>query len=639
MENENFVNVISDNLEFQLDNLPELPGCYLMKDNNEGILYIGKSKNLKNRVKSYFRNKSDLSPRIKLMIKQVCDIEIIVTDNEAEALTLESNLIKNKQPFYNILLKDDKKYPYICITWSEDYPRIFITRRRRQRNIKDKFYGPYVDVYQLRETLFNIKRVFPLRQRSIPLYKDRTCLNYSIGRCPGVCQQKISIEDYRNILRRVEMIFQGRTEELKNLLLKKIDEFCINYAYEEAAIIRDQIKGLNQFKDNQKMIIPDSSISRDIFGIYGDNKLTCIQIFQMRSGKLVNRLGYITQTLNKTNEIIIQLILEEHYSNVQPVEIPSEILIRSKLPNQKFIVDWLTEIKGYKVNILNPKRSKNSNLITLVEKNASIEFEKISKGKDKQNQYLEDLAQLLDLSKLPRRIEGYDISHIQGSNTVASQVVFIDGIPAKNDYRKYIIKNPSINIGHSDDFLSIQEVIKRRFRRWSNYKKDLGSLEFLSSVKSSKLDLINISDWPDLILIDGGKGQLNAAIHALKELDLEDELKVISLAKKREEIFAKGIPSPLEREDDQPALILLRKLRDEAHRFAISFHRDRRSLQLRRSQLTEIPGLGPKRIKDLLCYFRSINAIKLATIEDLVKVPGLGKESAKQIWSYFNPKE
>ena len=623
-------------LKSRLSEIPKSSGCYLFKDIDNNLLYIGKSKKLRSRVSSYFNNYSDLTPRLSLMVRQITEIEIIVTDSEYEALNLESNLIKTNKPYFNILLKDDKKYPYLCITWSEKYPRIFITRRRRNRNNLDRYYGPYVDVGLLRRTLFTIKKIFPLRQRPRPVYKDRTCLNYSIGRCPGVCQEVISSDDYKKIMKQVSMIFQGRNDDLEIFLQKKMLQFSNDLDYENAAKIRDQISGLKLLTESQKISIPDSSINRDIFGIVSEKNVASIQIFQMRSGKLIGRIGYSQKLNNEDENLILQKILEEHYMNVEAVEIPSEILIQYNLPKQATIEDWLTELRKKKVKILIPKRNKKHETVEMVLKNAKLELDRIINGIQDNESSIEDLAQILELSEQPKRIEGYDISHIQGSDPVASQVVFIDGIPSKQDYRKYKIKDPNVFVGHSDDFASIYEVIHRRFRKWSRFKKSGGDFSILNDKTNSKLDNELLSDWPDLIMIDGGKGQLNAAIKALKELNLEEEVTICSLAKKNEEIFIPGFTKSLDTDENQKGVLLLRRVRDEAHRFALSFHRDKRSKRMNRSQLSQISGLGPSRIRELLEHFKSIDAIRIASKEDLSKVKGLGKNSVNDIYEYFH---
>ena len=625
-----------DLLKSRLSEIPKSSGCYLFKDIDNNLLYIGKSKTLRNRVSSYFNNYAELSPRLSLMVRQITEIEIIVTDSEYEALNLESNLIKTNKPYFNILLKDDKKYPYLCITWSEQYPRIFITRKRRNRNNFDRYYGPYVDVGLLRKTLFIIKKIFPLRQRPRPVYKDRTCLNYSIGRCPGVCQEIISSEDYKKTMKQVSMIFQGRNHDLEVFLERKMNQYSNDLEFENAAKIRDQISGLKLLTESQKISIPDSSINRDIFGIVSENNISSIQIFQMRSGKLIGRIGY-TQKIDNCDEAeILQRVLEEHYINVEGVEIPSEILLQFNLPKHNTIEEWLSELRQKKVKLIIPKRNKKFETVEMVLKNAKLELERILNGIQDNESAIEDLTQILELTNQPRRIEGYDISHIQGTDPVASQVVFIDGIPSKQNYRKYKIKDPNIFIGHSDDFASIYEVIYRRFKKWSKFKIEGGDISSLQDKKKSTLENDLLTDWPDLIMIDGGKGQLNAALKALTQLDLHEEVNICSLAKKNEEIFIPGFSKSLDTDQNQKGLLLLRRVRDEAHRFALSFHRNKRSTRMNRSQLSQIPGLGPSRIKDLLEHFNSIDAIRIASREELSKVKGLGMHSANDIYNYFN---
>ena len=631
-------------LKQRLREIPSEPGCYLMRDREDRILYIGKAKVLRNRVRSYFQSGGGHghSPRISLMVRQVCDIEVIVTDSEAEALALEANLIKQNQPHFNVLLKDDKKYPYLCITWSETYPRIFITRRRRFRSPLDRFYGPYVDVGLLRRTLNLVKRVFPLRQRPLPLHRDRTCLNYDIGRCPGVCQERISSEDYHQTLRQVAMVFQGRNEELLTLLQEQMEKYAERLDFESAARVRDQLQGIDTLTADQKMSLGDSSVSRDVIALAADERLAAVQLFQMRAGKLVGRLGFTADAIGADGQPlepgrILQRVVEEHYSQVDPVEIPPELLLQHPLPQQALIEEWLSERRGRRVRLAVPQRQQKAELIELVERNATYELERAQRGAEQQLLATEDLAQLLELATPPRRIEGFDISHIQGSDAVASQVVFIDGLPAKQHYRKYKIRSSSIVAGHSDDFMAMAEIMRRRFRRWSQAKAEGADLAELRRSASTALHTGGLNDWPDVVMIDGGKGQLSAVMEALRELDLHEELVVCSLAKQREEVFVPGAKQPLDSEPDQLGVALLRRLRDEAHRFAVSFHRQQRGERMKRSRLSDIPGLGPKRVRDLLAHFRSLDAIQLASPEAIAQAPGMGPGLARQVWEYFHP--
>ncbi|MEC4819283.1 MAG: excinuclease ABC subunit UvrC [Scytonema sp. PMC 1069.18] len=630
----------SERLENRLQEIPTEPGVYLMRDGSDRIIYIGKSRKLRSRVRSYFRDSQRLSERIATMVKQVTEIEFIVTDTEAEALALEANLIKQHQPYFNVLLKDDKKYPYVCVTWSEDYPRIFITRKRQIGKEKDKYYGPYTDARLLREILRLCKRIFPLRQRPQPLFKDRPCLNYDLGRCPGVCQQMISPEEYRKTVQKVAMVFQGRGQELIDILTIQMSKAAEALNFESAARIRDQIAGLKSLTADQKVSLPDDTVSRDAIALSADEQHACIQLFQIRAGQLVGRLAFVAEVSSLSTRMneqdahptssalqfelgaILQRVLEEHYQTADGVEIPAEILVQYELPEGEMLALVLSQRKGRKVTILTPQRQVKAELIEMVERNAQYELQRMQKLGDRNTEAMQDLAAILDLPDQPHRIEGYDTSHIQGSNAVASQVVFIDGLPAKQHYRHYKIKNPTVTSGHSDDFASLAEVIQRRFRKYA---------------EDPQLSRIGNPDWPDLVMIDGGKGQLSAVVAVLQEMNLLEDVRVVSLAKRREEIYLPGESEALETNPEQPGVQLLRRLRDEAHRFAVSFHRQQRSDKLKRSRLDEIPGLGHHRQKLLLGHFRSVDYIRQATPSQLAEVSGIGPRLAQEIYDYFHP--
>uniref|UniRef100_UPI00286B4C86 excinuclease ABC subunit UvrC n=1 Tax=Chamaesiphon sp. OTE_20_metabat_361 TaxID=2964689 RepID=UPI00286B4C86 len=584
----------------------------------------------RSRVRSYFRDGNHHSPRIAMMVRQVAEIEFIVTDTEAEALALEANLIKQHQPYFNVLLKDDKKYPYILITWSEDYPRILMTRNRRIGRGKDKYYGPYTDAHLLRNVLYTIKRTFPLRQRPQPLFKDRPCLNYDLGRCPGVCQSLIAPQDYHQTVEKVAMIFQGRTGELLETLATQMQQASERLDFEQAGTIRDRLNNLAALNAEQKVALPNDTVSRDAIALAADRKTACVQLFQIRAGKLIGRLGFTAQvqslsaieTADPSPEdlgAILQSVLEEHYRTADSVEIPAEILVQHPLPDGDILASYLSDLKGRKVTIVNPQRQLKAELIEMVEKNAVHELTRLQRQSERNLNSLEDLAEILSLPEMPRRIEGFDISHIQGSNAVASQVVFIDGVPAKQYYRHYKIQNPEITIGHSDDYASHAEIARRRFRKYA------GGVNTDST------------DFPDVVLIDGGKGQLSAVMNVLEELNLADKMSIISLAKQREEIFLPGETLPLPTEAEQPGVQLLRRVRDESHRFAITFHRQQRSQKQTRSYLDDIAGLGSYRQKQLLAHFHSIDYIRAASVEDLAKAPGIGAQTASEIYSYFHP--
>lgn len=618
-----------EKLEAILKAIPSTSGVYFMQDRQKNILYIGKSKKLRSRLRSYFRDSSELSHRIALMVQEVYEIEFIVTDNESEALALEANLIKHHQPYFNILLKDDKKYPFVCITWSELYPRIFITRKRLVKNTKDRYYGPYVDSRSIRDILQIIKQIFPLRQRPKPLFKDRPCLNYDIGKCPGVCQGLISPESYCQTMEKVAMIFQGRMGELVTKLTEQMLHYSQNLEFEKAGKIRDQIQVLQTLHQDQKVALPDDTLSQDAVALAHDRSHACIQLFQIRAGQMVGRLVFFVHiqeskkltsfsiNLIESQEdlgLILQRVLEEHYSHVDPVEIPKEILLQYPLPDQDLISSWLSDKKGKKVTLITPQRQMKAELLLMVEKNAHYELLKTQQEANNNALALQDLADILDLPTIPHRMEGYDISHIQGSNAVASQVVFIEGIPATQYYRHYKIKNPTVKIGHSDDFASMAEVIARRFRDYD----------------------ANDENNPDLIMIDGGKGQLSAVVEVLENLGIMGEFAVVSLAKKREEIFLPYGTSPLKTDPEQKGVQLLRRLRDAAHHFAVNFHRQQRQKSSIRSTLDAIPGLGVERQKLLFEHFTSLEHIRQANLQKLTEVQGIGPRLAETIYNYFH---
>ena len=427
------------------------------------------------------------------------------------------------------------------------------------------------------------------------------------------------------------MIFQGRTGELIENLTAQMGRAAENLEFEQAGLVRDRIHNLTALNAEQKVSLPNDTVSRDAIALAADQKTACVQLFQFRAGKLVGRLGFTAQVQSLTEDIsittpsdadlgaVLQRVLEEHYQYADPVEIPLEILVQYPLPDGEMLASYLSDRKGRKVTLIAPQRQGKAELIEMVEKNAVHELTRLQRQTERNLVSLQDLAEILDLPELPRRVEGFDISHVQGSNAVASQVVFIDGLPAKQYYRHYKIQNPDITIGHSDDYASHAEIARRRFRKYAG------------GVNTDD------ADFPDVVMIDGGKGQLSAVMKVFEDLNIADKMCIVSLAKQREEIFLPGESLPLATDPEQPGVQLLRRVRDESHRFAITFHRQQRSVKQTRSYLDDIAGLGSHRQKQLLAHFHSIDYIRVASVADLAKAPGIGTHTATEIYSYFHP--
>ncbi|MGE4588609.1 MAG: excinuclease ABC subunit UvrC [Acidaminococcaceae bacterium] len=585
--------------------LPDRPGVYLMRDDKGKIIYVGKAVVLKNRVRSYFRNLAAHTPKVKAMVAKIDDIETIVTDNELEALILECNLIKEHRPRYNISLKDDKSYPYLKVTVQEQYPRIYVTRRV----IRDgaKYYGPYADAGALHATVKLVRELFPLRNCR-KMNPDRPCLQYHIKRCLAPCAGYISSEDYGKMINAVLMLVEGRTNEVVKDLKQRMKEAAEDYNFEEAARLRDQLHAVDRLNEQQKAVT--SGGDQDAIALASDDTGTCLQIFFVRSGKLVGRDSYFLSAENKeTKEEIITAFLKQYY--LDATFVPREILL-PVFPEKEeldLLTEWLTEKAKRKVELLKPQKGLKYELLKMVAENAEKNLaERLRKGQislKSEEQAAEDLRLALSLPQTLDRIDCFDISHTQGSETVASMVVFRDGKPSKQDYRRYKIRSTE---GKPDDFKSMQEVVYRRYR--------------------------DIKDLPSLVIIDGGKGQLSSALEVIRGLGLH-ELPVIGLAKREEEIFVEGAHESILLSKDADALKLIQRIRDEAHRFAITYHRKLRGKRNLVSILDHIDGIGPKRRQALWKHFGSLEAIKAAALEDLAGVEGMNKGIAKKIYDFF----
>ena len=585
--------------------LPDRPGVYLMRDDKGKIIYVGKAVVLKNRVRSYFRNLAAHTPKVKAMVAKIDDFETIVTDNELEALILECNLIKEHRPRYNISLKDDKSYPYLKVTVQEKYPRIYVTSRVLRDGAT--YYGPYADAGALHATVKLVRELIPLRNCR-KMNPDRPCLQYHIKRCLAPCAGYISAEDYGKMIKAVLMLVEGRTNDVVKDLKQRMKEAAEDYNFEEAARLRDQLHAVDRLNEQQKAVT--SGGDQDAIALASDDTGTCLQIFFVRSGKLVGRDSYfLNAENNETEEEIITAFLKQYY--LDATFIPREILL-PVLPEKEeldILTEWLSEKAKRKVELVKPQKGLKYELLKMVEENAAKNLaERLRKGQislKSEEQAAEDLRLALHLPQTLARMDCFDISHTQGSETVASMVVFRDGKPSKQDYRRYKLRSTE---GKPDDFKSMQEVVYRRYR--------------------------DIKDLPSLVIIDGGKGQLSSALEVIRGLGLH-ELPVIGLAKREEEIFVEGAHESIMLSKDSDALKLIQRIRDEAHRFAITYHRKLRGKRNLVSILDHIDGIGPKRREALWKHFGSLEAIKTAETEDLAGVAGMNKASAQKLYDFF----
>lgn len=599
----------------RLADFPEKPGVYIMKDKRNRIIYVGKAVSLKNRVRSYFQSQKNLPVKVASMVSRIEDIEYIVTDSEVEALILECNLIKFHKPRYNILLRDDKQYPYIRITLNERFPRIEAVRTVKKD--RARYFGPYANAGAMREAIDVINKIFPIRSckkdlNEVPI-DERPCLNYHIKRCLAPCQGFVKDEEYNEMINNIIMFLEGKRETLVKQLKDRMQEAAEKLDFERAAVLRNQISALEKVLEKQKVVSTDM-IDQDIIAMARGSGIVCIQVFFIREGKLISREPFI---LNNTDDIERQEILtsfvKQFYNNAH--FIPKEIIIDEDIDDRDTIEEWLSRKKGQKVYVLIPKRGEKKKLAQMVAENAQAYLEQVESREEreklKNRQALEELKEYLCLRDIPHRIEAFDISNTQGTESVASMVVFEGAQPKKEEYRKFKIKT----VEGPNDFESMKEVISRRFKRALSGDR-----------KFQKL--------PDLLLIDGGKGQLKYAREALKELGLSHIL-TIALAEEYEHIFVEGRDDPIVLPENSEALFLVQRVRDEAHRFALSFHRSLRSKRNLRSVLDDIPGIGKARRLALLKTLGGLEGIKRATLEELAAVPGMNRKAAQAVHEYF----
>jgi excinuclease ABC subunit C len=575
------------------DDLPLVPGVYLMKDSADRIVYIGKAKSLKKRVKSYFRN--DLDPKTRVLMNHFHHLEYMVTDTEKEALILESNLIKKHMPRYNIRLKDDKRYPYIKVT-NETFPRVLITRRVLDDG--SYYYGPFPEAFALRKLIKFLKGLFKVRDCK---KMDGPCLNYQIDLCNAPCDKRITEQEYKKLVDNISFFFEGKYDEIMSALKLEMQEAAQKHEYEKAAVLRDQLNSVEDVLEKQKMEFT-RSLDQDVIASASDSELACVVVFSVREGKIIGKDDFLMSGAENTSEEkIISAFLKQYYTG--PRHVPAKIIIPKIVEDEKLLEELLSEKRKAPVSIEVPIEGVGYRLVRMVSKNASIilNHQKEVKGA------LVDLKKYLGIPRIPKRIEAFDISNIGGKMAVGSMVVFENGAPKKSSYRKYKIQTEG-----PDDYAMMREMLERRYSKLSDDK----------------------GPTPDLVLVDGGKGQLNVATDVFRSFDIHD-VPVIGLAKEFEHVFIPQTPSPLILPRDSDALLLLQRIRDEAHRFAINYHKTLRSKEFDRSMLDDIPGVGHKRKIKLLKHFNDIKNIENASVEDIACVNGISRNLAQKIHDHF----
>ena len=603
--------------QHKVKQVPTKPGVYFFKNETGEIIYIGKAKHLRNRVRSYFQNSKHQSAKNISMIKRIADIEWIVVRTEVEALLTEANLIKKHQPHYNINLRDDKSFPYIRIT-KEPYPRVFITREI----IRDgsKYFGPYTDVRHLRRSLKAVHRIFPVRScdyfiddKSIKDKKVSLCLDYHIKKCDGPCEGMVNEKDYNDMIKQVIEFLQGRTKETELYIKNQMQKASTQMRFEDAGIYRDQLHAIGKFKDQQRKVAADFE-DRDVFALAKEEDYGVAVIVRIRNGRITSREKISLRNIDDSDEVMMETIITRFY--LETDFIPKEISLPNDPNNKDQLITWLKEKRGGAIKLQIPQKGERAKEVRLAFQNAKLLLGEWLINRKKRMELvpkmINQLQEDLHMKVPPRKIEAFDISHLGGTNTVASMVCFVDGKPRKSLYRKFKVKT----VDGIDDFASMREIVQRRYKR----------------VKKEGISL------PDLILIDGGKGQLSMAVSALRELGL-DYLPIIGLAKRLEEVFIPGSSDAQSIHKQSPGLILLRRIRDEAHRFAITFQKQQRTKTISKSIFHDIKGMGDKRVKKLLSIYKDIRTISKLKSSKLQKDLGINERLAKSVIHMANKKK
>lgn len=607
--------VQNEKVQNALSALPDSPGVYLFRNEDGEIIYIGKALSLKSRVKSYWVETSLRErPKLAVMMPKVADLNIILTHSEKEALLLEANLVRQHMPRYNVTLKDDKRYPWLAITYDVAFPRLVLVRdpsKFKKENPKSRIFGPYVETGMMWDTVRVLRKVFPMRQRKAPLFKDRPCMNYYIGLCLGPCQNLVAEEEYLKVVHQVELFLAGQQSEVVNLLKSEMEAASNSLDYERAAKVRDRLRALESVIGKQQIIFKDNKVSQDVIAEAHASRLIAICLMRVREGKLISSETVCLPLTDRTSwDEAYQSFVDLYYTAVEDIGVPQEVIMQHEVEDTQALTELLQGKAKRNVSVGVPQRGGKVSMIDMAKKNAETALEKELSEKQEQDakvvRLLSNMQEELGTSKPPRRIECFDISNIQGTDNVASMVVFENGLPKKSDYRRFKIRSVE---GVANDFMSMKEVVFRRYSRLQSEGKPM----------------------PDLIIIDGGKGQLGAAMESLTELNLTD-LDIIGLAKRQEEVYKPGNSVPLLISRRSEALLVLQRTRDEAHRFAITYHRQLRAKRSLMSGLDELPGVGASRRKLLIQHFGTFEKVKEATLEELNAVPGLPKNVAASIF-------
>ena len=615
--------------EHRLRVTPEKPGVYLMKDARNEVLYVGKASVLRNRLRSYFGSPSGQPPKIRRMMSRMTDFEFIVTDTEAEALILENTLIKRYKPHFNARLKDDKTYPYLKIDLTEEFPRVYITRQ--VANDGARYFGPFATASSVRKTMDLIKKLFPYRSctKTITGRDPRPCLEFYIHRCVAPCSGLATQEEYAQVIQQVIMFMEGNTEAVTRELRKRMESAAEELEFERAAVLRDQIRGIDQVAEEQQVKVESNpGGDMDFIALAQGTSETWVEIFFIRRGKLIGRDHFFMEgTQDDSPEVIMGQFVRQFYQTA--LVIPPVVYIQHPLEDQELVRNWLRERREGAVRIVCPRRGQQKKLMDVVAENAvqGLAQHRIKwlNNSDVLQQAMSELEEELSLPALPLRMECYDISHVQGTNLVGSMVVFQDGRPRTGHYRRFQIKS----VDGVDDYASMQEMLRRRFKRLADLRSERGAIAADSDSEGQK----DMSAWgiePDLVIIDGGKGHLSAALEVMLELGLDD-VPLAALAKENEWLFVPHTSEPIELPRNSQGLYLVQRIRDEAHRFAITYHRNLRSKSSLKSSIDMVTGIGPKRKRMLLRRFGSIQGIKDAPVDDIAAVPGLTRSLAVRL--------